>query len=66
MSGGGCVPEKETEVNMRRTDKEAGRQEKKVITSGSLPDGVSDLFAEALVEFIMAIEQEEKEKGKSA
>lgn len=66
MSGGGRVPEKETEVNMRRTDKEAGRQEKKVITSGSLPDGVSDLFAEALVEFIMAIEQEEKEKGKSA
>lgn len=66
MSGDGCVPEKETEVNMRRTDKEAGRQEKKVITSGSLPDGVSDLFAEALVEFIMAIEQEEKEKGKSA
>lgn len=66
MSGGGCVPEKETEVNTRRTDKEAGRQEKKVITSGSLPDGVSDLFAEALVEFIMAIEQEEKEKGKSA
>lgn len=51
---------------MRRTDKEAGRQEKKVITSGSLPDGVSDLFAEALVEFIMAIEQEEKGKGKSA
>ena len=66
MPGCGCVPEKETEVNMRRTDKEAGRQEKKVITSGSLPDGVSDLFAEALVEFIMAIEQEEKEKGKSA
>ena len=64
MPGCGCVPEKETEVNMR--DKEVGRQEKKVITSGSLPDGVSDLFAEALVEFIMAIEQEEKEKGKSA
>ena len=51
---------------MTGNNKKHRQQEKKVITSGSLPDGGSDLFAEALVEFIMAIEQEEKEKGKSA
>ena len=51
---------------MTGNNKKHRQQEKKVIASGSLPDGVSDLFAEALVEFIVAIEQEEKEKGKSA
>ena len=51
---------------MTGNNKKSRQQDKKVITSGRLPDGVSDLFAEALVEFIMAIEQEEKEKGKSA
>lgn len=42
------------------------KTDRQLQTDGSLPDGVSDLFAEALVEFIVAIEQEEKEKGKSA
>ena len=51
---------------MTGNNEKSRQQDKKVITSGNLPDGVSDLFAEALVEFIMAIEQEEKEKGKSA
>ena len=46
---------------MTGNNKKHRQQEKKVIASGSLPDGVSDLFAEALVEFIVAIEQEEKE-----
>ena len=41
-------------------------QGKKVITSGSVPDAITDLFAEALVQFIQAIEQEEKDKSKSA
>ena len=35
-------------------------QAKKVITSGSLPDAVADLFAAVLVEFILQEEQEEK------
>lgn len=51
---------------MTGNNKKSRQQDKKVITSGSLPDAISDLFAEALVEFIMAAEQEEKEKEKSA
>jgi hypothetical protein len=38
------------------------KKDKDVITSGSVPDEITDLFAEALVQFIMAIEQEEKEE----
>lgn len=41
-------------------------QGKKVITSGSVPDAITDLFADALLQFILAVEQEEKEKEKSA
>ena len=42
-------------------------QTKKVITSGSLPDAVADMFAAILVEFILQEEQEGKRgKEKSA
>ena len=39
------------------------QQDKKVIASGSIPDSALDVFADALVEFILAVEQEEKEKS---
>ena len=42
------------------------QQDKIVITSGKVPDAITDLFADALVQFIQAIEQEEKDKSKSA
>ena len=37
-------------------------KEKDVITYGSRPVEITDLFADALVQFITAVEQEEKEK----
>ena len=40
--------------------------DKAVITSGSVPDAITDLFADALLQFILAVEQETKEKEKSA
>ncbi|MBR0294149.1 MAG: hypothetical protein IJQ91_07045 [Acidaminococcaceae bacterium] len=42
------------------------QQDKIVITSGNVPDAITDLFADALVQFIQAIEQEEKDNSKSA
>ena len=51
---------------MTGNNKKSRQQDKKVITSGSLPDAITDLFADALVQFIQAIEQEEKDKSKSA
>ena len=43
------------------------KKDKDVITSGSVTDEITDLFADALVQFIQAVEQEERnEKEKSA
>ena len=36
--------------------------DKVVITSGNVPDAITDLFADALLQFILAVEQEEKEE----
>lgn len=36
--------------------------DKAVITSGSVPDAITDLFADALLQFVLAVEQEEKEE----
>ena len=41
-------------------------QAKTVTVSGSVPDAITDLFADALLQFILAVEQEAKEKEKSA
>lgn len=50
-----------------RRERIMNTEEKKVITSGSLPDAVADMFAAVLVEFILQEEQEEKRgKEKSA
>ena len=52
---------------MTGNNKKSRQQDKKVITSGSLPDAVADMFAAVLVEFILQEEQEEKRgKEKSA
>ena len=37
-------------------------KEKDVITYGSMPDEITDLFADALLQFITAVEQEGKEE----
>jgi len=42
------------------------KTDRQLQTDGSLSDQALEIFADALVEFILAIEQEEKEKGKSA
>lgn len=39
------------------------KNDRQLQTDGSLPDQALDIFADALVEFILAIEQEEKEKS---